>query len=61
MVVERLIQHGFETSVLYINNLQKKKKDQHTELQISVAWSQALETAERLEDGHDLVEALLAV
>lgn len=56
MFVERLIQHGFETSVLYINSLQKK--DQHTELQISVAWSQALETAERLEDGHGLVEAL---
>ena len=26
MLVERLIQHGFETSVLYINNLQKKKR-----------------------------------
>lgn len=59
MVVERLIQHRLETSVLYINSLQKK--DQHTELQISVAWSQALETEERLEDGHGLVEALCAV
>ena len=56
MFVERLIQQGFEASVLDINSLQKK--DQHTELQISVAWSQALETAEGLEDGHGLVEAL---
>ena len=56
MFVERLIQHGFEASVLDINSLQKK--DQHTELQISAAWSQALETAEGLEDGHGLVEAL---
>ena len=45
MFVERLIQHGFEASVLDINSLQKK--DQHTELQISVAWSQAASTLER--------------